>query len=280
MEPVPPVPSEGPLVSIVMPAYNSGMYIGEAIRSVLAQTHRNWELLVVNDGSTDATVEVLSGFDDPRIKIFHKTNGGIGSARNLGLRNATGRFLSFLDSDDLLPPKSLEARLQVLQAHPEADIADGCMTEKDHDLEHELRVYRPTFSGRPFHELVDLTGSCFGGVTWMVRWPVTPPLFFDEQATQMEDLMFWMAYSHPGREYRCTTETVLIYRRTSHSSTSDLSGMERSYRYVHRWLLNKGWVSLKDLERFRSRSRRIMIASWIHAGRPLKALRSLFLPFS
>lgn len=263
-----------------MPAYNAGTYIAEAVRSVLAQSHTNWELVVVDDGSTDGTARILSTFKDPRIRVLHQANKGIGSARNLALEHVKGEMLAFLDADDILPADSLLARVKLLHDHPEVDIADGRMIQVNADRSQTLRIFQPSFSGYPFRELVRLTGSCFGGVTWLVRWPVSPPLRFQEGSTQMEDLMFMMAYSQPGRLYAHVDETVLIYRRNSKSSTADLLGMGRSYHFVHRWLKQQNWADPKDLRRFRWRSRRVMFASWLHMKRPLRALVSLFVPFS
>lgn len=268
------------LVSIIMPAFNAEAFIAEAIASVLVQTYVHWELLIVNDGSTDGTAQVIDRFTDPRIRVFEQPNGGIGSARNLALDHAQGEFLGFLDADDVLPPNSLQARVDLLNARPEVDIADGWMIEVNGDLTVTMRTFRPTYKGHPFKELVRLNGSCFGGVTCLVRWPVSPPVRFQEGSTQMEDLMFMMEYSQPGRSYDFVTEPVLIYRRTDNSSTSDLHGMERSYRYVHRWLVRHGWAAPKELQRFRWRSRRVMFASWLHMGSSLRALRSLVDPFA
>jgi glycosyltransferase involved in cell wall biosynthesis len=269
-----------PLVSIVMPAYNAEAYIAEAVRSVLEQSHTNWELVIVDDGSTDGTAVILNTFHDPRIHVLHQMNKGIGSARNLALDHVKGTLLAFLDADDILPANSLMARVKLLQDHAEVAVADGRMIEVNADRSHTLRTFRPTFTGYPFRELVRLTGSCFGGVTWMVRWPVSPPLRFQEGSTQMEDLMFLMAYSQPGRSYAHVDEDVLIYRRSDKSSTSDLKGMERSYRFVHGWLKQQGKAGPKDLRRFRWRSRRVMFASWLHVHRPFRALYGLFVPFS
>lgn len=268
------------LVSIIMPAFNAEAFIAEAIASVLVQTYVHWELLIVNDGSTDGTARVIERFTDARIRVFEQPNGGIGSARNLALGHVHGEFLGFLDADDVLPPNSVQARVDLLNARPEVDIADGWMIEKNGDLTVTMRTFRPTYRGHPFKELVRLNGSCFGGVSWLLRWPVSPPVKFQADTSQMEDLLFLLAYSQPGRRYGYVDEPVLIYRRGAQSSTSDLAGMERSYRFVHRWLVKHEWASAADLSRFRRRSRRVIFASWLHAGRPFRAMRSLLIPFS
>ena len=90
------------LVSIVMPSYNTGRYISDSIKSVLEQTYKNWELLIIDDCSTDNTVEVIKTFDDSRIKLLHNEhNYGAAISRNYALREAQGKWIAFLDSDDI-----------------------------------------------------------------------------------------------------------------------------------------------------------------------------------
>ena len=95
--------------SVIVPAYNSEKYIDSCIRSVLTQTYRNFELVIVNDGSSDGTAEILDKYAscDSRIKVFHKENGGHTSARNYGLRNSIGKYVVFLDSDDEIEVETL-----------------------------------------------------------------------------------------------------------------------------------------------------------------------------
>ncbi len=107
------------LVSIVTPAWRAARFIGETIRSVQAQDHRHWEMLVVDDCSRDDTVAVVSSFADrdPRIRLIRQpANGGPAAARNAALEAATGRYLAFLDSDDLWLPNKLSAQLAFMRA--------------------------------------------------------------------------------------------------------------------------------------------------------------------
>jgi len=97
-----------PEASVIIPTYNRSGLLVEAVDSVLAQSCDDVEIIVVDDGSTDDTASVVGRFDDPRIRYFHKENGGVASARNLGLEKATGRFIAFLDCDDLWPAGFLE----------------------------------------------------------------------------------------------------------------------------------------------------------------------------
>ena len=100
------------LVSIIMPSYNTAQYIGESIKSVISQTYSNWELIIVDDCSTDNTDEVVGGFQDNRIKyIKNEKNSGAAVSRNRALREVKGEWIAFLDSDDLWFPQKLEKQL-------------------------------------------------------------------------------------------------------------------------------------------------------------------------
>ncbi|MBQ2967297.1 MAG: glycosyltransferase family 2 protein [Clostridia bacterium] len=104
------------MVSVIMPAYNSGAYIQDAVTSVLNQTYENFELLIVDDASTDNTEEIIRMFNDSRIRYF-KNNSRMGAAicRNFALRNAKGKYVAFLDSDDLWLPEKLENQIAFME---------------------------------------------------------------------------------------------------------------------------------------------------------------------
>lgn len=109
------------LVSIVIPNYNYAQYIGACIQSVLDQTYEDFEVLVVDDGSTDQSLEIARGFTDPRVKVLPKPNGGVSSAKNMGIQAATGRWVGFLDSDDLWTRESLQLRVEAAAGAPKDD---------------------------------------------------------------------------------------------------------------------------------------------------------------
>ena len=104
------------LVSIIMPSYNSAKYIAASMESVLAQTYADWELLIVDDCSTDNTVEIIRSFDDPRIRLFiNEKNAGAAMSRNRALREAKGKWIAFLDSDDLWVPEKLAKQVAFME---------------------------------------------------------------------------------------------------------------------------------------------------------------------
>ena len=105
-----------PETSIIMPAYNNARFIGDSIRSVLAQTYINWELLIVDDCSKDNTAEIVESFHDPRIHYQRNAhNMGAAETRNQALKIAKGRYIAFLDSDDLWEPEKLEKQITFME---------------------------------------------------------------------------------------------------------------------------------------------------------------------
>ena len=95
------------LVSVIIPAYNIEDYIGRCLDSIISQTYKNLEIIVVDDGSRDRTGEILDNYakKDRRIKVIHKENGGVSSARNKGIEVAEGDYIGFIDGDDLIEPE-------------------------------------------------------------------------------------------------------------------------------------------------------------------------------
>lgn len=122
-----------PLVSVWMAAYNAADYIARAIESVLIQNYRNFELIIVDDGSTDQTADIVRSFKDEPIKYFFKEHGGVASARNFALSKSGGSFIVILDSDDMLTPDCIARHLQVFEQHTETDLVycDDCNIDRE-----------------------------------------------------------------------------------------------------------------------------------------------------
>ena len=122
---------EQPIISVIIPAYNAEEYLQSAVRSVLQQSYQNFEILLIDDGSTTATwnqCQVLAA-EDSRIRPIHKENGGVSSARNMGIGASVGPLLTFLDADDRLEKYALESLLRV-QQDTHADIVAARSTEE------------------------------------------------------------------------------------------------------------------------------------------------------
>ena len=109
---------DGMLVSVVIPCFNVRSYIGAALDSLLRQSHRHWEAIVIDDGSTDGTEVVVEAYHDPRVRLIRQANQGVSAARNRGIEIASGQALLFLDADDWLAPDALARLAARLQDHP------------------------------------------------------------------------------------------------------------------------------------------------------------------
>lgn len=119
--------TSAPLVSVIMPVYNRQEYIHRAIDSVLNQTYKNWELIAVNDGSEDYSPQLLEIFSafSPKIYVVHQNHNFLPAARNNGIKNSSGDFITFLDSDDEFSIDHLTLRVDYLTEHPETDFIHG-----------------------------------------------------------------------------------------------------------------------------------------------------------
>jgi len=141
-----------PRVSVVIPAYNHGRFVGEAIQSVLDQTFQDFELIVVDDGSTDHTREVVTTFPDPRVRYIYQSNRGQAAARNAGILASGGEYVAFLDDDDVWLPTKLELQVQVLDSQP--NVALVCSDLYVFDEESGATLGR-LWHDRPFHHWIE-----------------------------------------------------------------------------------------------------------------------------
>ena len=184
-----------PKVSVVIPTYNLCNMVGDTINSVLCQTEPDLEIIVVDDGSTDATRSVLEGIKDSRVKYFYKENGGTPSSYNYGFSKATGQYISFLDHDDLWPENYLQVMLSHLENNNEFGIAYGLITVLYPD-DRKIKSYR-----RPKGKSGYLTSDLFkGNFIWnsaaVMRKSVLEGLYWDESfKTGYEDIDYFLRLS-------------------------------------------------------------------------------------
>src|SRR5690606_36436728 len=124
------------LVTIIIPCYNAEKYIAETIESVINQTYKNWELIVVNDGSTDNSPDIIKEFvaNDNRIAFIDKPNSGVSDSRNKGLEKAKGEYIAFLDADDVWIENNLEVKVNNLYNYNDCDYVFSSMYNADENL--------------------------------------------------------------------------------------------------------------------------------------------------
>jgi len=155
-----------PLISVIVPLYNKADYIRETIRSVQAQTVTDWEMLVVDNGSTDGGAQVARACSDARVHVLTSPRQGPGAARNYGIRLAQGEWIQFLDADDWLAPDQLEQQLTVAAQHPEAMIVAGGWQEVRETAPGNITPQRPAGQDEG---LAGLRDAAFAFPPWAVH---------------------------------------------------------------------------------------------------------------
>lgn len=265
------------MVSIVMPCYNCQDYIDHAIASAIQQTYPDWELLVINDGSTDKSPEIIEGWarQDKRIKIFHQQNGGVSKARNTSLSHARGTFLCFLDSDDWLPPNSLETRVKKFSESDSIDFVDGRVNIFPEDGALIERTWKPNFRGNPHRLLLRLSPRCFFGPTWMIRVKPGQNLKFDESLKHGEDLLLYVELSQDKGHYDYVNDVIYCYRNREGSAMKNVEGVLDGYLSLRRILVGAGRFNVWDRLVFEYKIKKIMLLTFIRKGDIAKAIRYL-----
>lgn len=187
-----PLHPERPAVSVVIPTYNRARLLRRAIQSVLAQTFTDFEILIVDDGSTDDTPAVVEGFDDARIRYLPQPeNAGVSAARNRGLREARGAFIAFLDSDDTWYPHKLALQVPQMRDLPDDVGLLYCGVEND-DGRGNCSLVTPTHRGDLYRQLL-LSNVLHGTSGVMIRRAVVATAgFFDEGIPAIEDYDYWL----------------------------------------------------------------------------------------
>lgn len=183
-----------PLVTVVIPSYNCARYLPEAIDSVLAQTYRSIEIIVVDDGSTDNTAEVVAKYGD-KIIYIKQENRGLSAARNTGILLSRGKYLVFLDSDDLLLPDMVEVMVRALEEHPECGAAYGghLIIDEDGSRQSESELTKP--SGRLFETLM-ADGLMQVASVMVRRDALSLSGIFDPMLRQIEDRDLWIRLAY------------------------------------------------------------------------------------
>ncbi len=246
----------GNLVSVIIPVYNVERYIAAAVQSVLDQTYENFELIIVDNGSPDRSIEICQQFQDPRIRIIRQENRGPSGSRNTGVRHAQGAYIAFLDGDDIWVPDKLAKHVAHLDADPtvgvsfcysafidEADRPLGLlMTPKLTDITPEYVLCRNPIGNGSVGVFRRRVFEAIGFEDCRHGQPETH--YFDEDMQSIEDVECWlrMAVLAPGR-MEGIPEALTLYRVNSQGSSTQI---ERHIRHID-LLLDKARAYAPDL---------------------------------
>ena len=208
---------EDGLVSIITPAYNAAAYIAETIESVLAQTYTNWEMLIVNDCSKDNTAEIVQSYaaKDKRIKLINlKQNSGAAVARNTAIQNAKGRYIAFLDSDDLWKKDKLQKQLGFMQRNGYA----FTFTAYEHFKDNKENIQNKVKAPKSLNYKKALKGNQIGCLTVMLDRKQIEIINFTNQ--KHEDYILWLNILKQGITAYGLNETLALYRTGNSKSIS------------------------------------------------------------
>ncbi len=209
-----------PKVSVIIPSYNATRFVKTTIDSVLAQTFQDFEIVVVDDGSTDNTKEVLQDYGD-KIRYLYKENGGVSKARNYGIENANGKYIAFLDADDVWMPEKLEKQVELLESNAEIGLCYVATQKVDEELNYLSTINANSYEDYCEALLLNLNivaGSCSSA---MVRRDIVSQTDgFDSKFSTYADWEMWLRLSLLTKFAPIQTELVK-YRIVAGSMSSN-----------------------------------------------------------
>lgn len=231
-------------VSVIMPIYNEEKYLSYAIDSILAQTYTAWELIIVNDASTDRSEEIVKSYSDPRIRYFsYDENKGNPYAQNLGMREARGEYILVLAGDDVAYPNMLESQVEYLDSHPECIHVQGAMDYIDKNGKVTQKKIASKYKSDLEMRTYELYGNCISGGASMFRRIAIDEygLQYDLEAIVSQDYLFWIDML-PYGEFVCIDETVVQYRNDYGSNSHRIMDENREWYddfmrkiFMHAW---------------------------------------------
>jgi glycosyltransferase involved in cell wall biosynthesis len=237
-----------PRISAIIPVYNGEKTIRETIESVLNQTFSDFEVIVIDDGSTDSTLEIISSLKDSRIKVFTYPNSGQPESRNRGLSHASGEYISFLDADDLWTPDKLEAQYKALQDNPKAAVAYSWTDSIDASGKFFRRGGYRTENGDVYTKLLlnDFIES--GSNPLILKQALIEVGGCDKSLTNAHDWDMWLRLA--ARYHFVVVPKVQILYRVSYNSMSfNVLGQERSSLQVIEQAYAQAPESVQHLKR-------------------------------
>lgn len=224
-----------PKISIIIPTYNSSQTIGETLSSVFNQTFENFEIILINDGSTDDLNLVLQNFKDRRLKVFNYPNGGLAIARNRGIKKAEGEYLAFLDADDLWHKNKLQTHLDALEfskkSNPKVAVAYSWSYFLDSETQQCFEDDAVAYQGDVLSELLQSNFITSGSNILVSREAVLSTGFFDQRYKGPSDWDYWLRLAQQW-EYILIPERQVFYRQTRTSMSSQVPEMEQEHVQV------------------------------------------------
>ena len=216
-----------PTISVIIPAYNAERTIVKTIQSVLQQTFSDFEIIAIDDGCTDRTLELLQNIEDNRLKTFSYKNGGLPVARNRGITRATGEFISFIDADDLWTPNKLELQLAALQQNSMAGVAYSWTAYFMDGQEESIFPYKPVFFEGNVYDKLLVNNIVSNGSNILVRKQAIESVGkFETTLKSCEDWDFYIRLAAKWH-FALVPKHQILYRQSSNAMTSKVEVMEQ-----------------------------------------------------
>jgi glycosyltransferase involved in cell wall biosynthesis len=264
--------SERPLFSIVIPVYNRAKTIGPTLQSVHDQTFEDYECLVVDDGSRDGAQlrAVIEELNDPRFIYLHRENGGGGAARNTGIDAARGKYIAFLDSDDLFLPKKLDVFAQIVASDsPTALYSQALVDRGTH--KYWIRPDRALGLNEDIGEYLFVHNQFISTITMVIKTEYAKSIRFDPNLQKFQDLDFCIRLHAAGVRFKMIAEPLAIWKDISEDNRTSRT---KGYAAPMAWLMKvQHLLTPKAVHGFRA----TCLAYFLADERPFLALRYLFI---
>jgi glycosyltransferase involved in cell wall biosynthesis len=240
---------DAPRFSVTVPAYNAETTLAETIESVQAQTFGDWELVIVDDGSTDGTRALAERFAaaNPRIRVVSQENRGSGGAYNTAVRNARADLLVMLSADDLLLPDHLAEFDAFISMHPDASIFSSTGYYEYEDDARELSDLHTKWSDPARCEMRDLLRACFFGIGAVYRRDVFDAVGGFQEDIYAEDYPFWLMAFARGFNHRYLDRPLAVHRRNSMQKSADALRVREADLRAVKELVATGLLGPDDL---------------------------------
>lgn len=225
-----------------MPAYNAASYIADAIASVLQQTFANFELLIVNDGSTDNTAEIIRSFDDSRIVLINRPNGGVAEALNTGLKHARAPYIARFDADDICNPKRLEMQYDFMQSNPEYHILGSAADYMDMYGNYVFNYQPPAHSDEQIQHLDYALCPFIHSTVFYKKDVVISAGGYNKNALGFEDHLLWRKIVKKGKVFNFSHPLIKV-RLNPESVTIDEKWCTREFRHIKYAALQKASIT-------------------------------------
>jgi glycosyltransferase involved in cell wall biosynthesis len=241
------------MVSVVMPAFNVAPFVKHAIESVLKQTLADFEMVVIDDGSTDGTSDILQSVRDARLRIVEQGNGGSSAARNTGAQHTRAPYIAFIDGDDLWSPQKLAIHIDFLEKHPEVDLTFSHSSIINEQGDPLGRYSSPVRGYISFRQLLTQNVVHNGSAVVARREALERAGYFDINMRSAVDHDLWLrvALSRANNVY-CIPQVLTFYRMREGQITKDWLGMQQSWEILIEKMRR---LAGRDVEAVESRAR-------------------------